>query len=260
MTPPIFTGTAEYYARYRPVYPDGMLTDLVDLSVGPHGRRLVDLGCGTGEVALPLSASFDTVTAIDIDPDMVAIAERKATERQISNVAWTVGAAESLDLPAGSTDLVVAGSSFHWMDRELLAGRVRTWLTDTGVFGLLGGGSDVWDERAPWHAVAVRTIREYVGERRRAGNQPFVAAGRHDSYLERAGFVLESRQYTAEKIWTADEIVGYLYSTSFCNPVMLGDRKAAFEATLRDRLRELSPAGSYPETLAFHCLVARPKG
>lgn len=258
MNSPIFAGTADYYARYRPVYPDRMLTDLVDLSVGPHGRRLVDLGCGTGEVALPLSASFDRVTAIDIDPDMAAIAERKATERQIRNVAWTVGAAESLDLPAGSADLVVAGSSFHWMDRELLAGRVRTWLADTGVFGLLGGGSDVWDERAPWHAVAVRTIREYVGERRRAGNQPFVAAGRHD-YLELAGFVLEPRQYTAEKVWTADEIVGYLYSTSFCNPVVLGDRKAAFEATLRDRLRELSPADSHLETLVFHCLLARPK-
>ncbi|GAA3290740.1 class I SAM-dependent methyltransferase [Dactylosporangium vinaceum] len=260
MHSPIFAGTAEYYAQYRPAYPSRMLTDLVELSVGTHGRRLVDLGCGTGEVALPLSAVFDTVTAIDIDPGMVALAERKAAERQIRNVAWTVGAAESLDLPAGSADLVVAGSSFHWMDRELLAGRVRAWLTGSGVFALLGGGSDVWEERAPWHTVAVQTIREYVGERRRAGNQSFVAAGRHDDYLERAGFVVESRQYNAEKDWTADEIVGYLYSTSYCNPMVLGDRKAAFEATLRDRLGALSAADTHPETLAFECMLARPKG
>jgi tRNA/tmRNA/rRNA uracil-C5-methylase (TrmA/RlmC/RlmD family) len=105
MNSPVFAGTAEHYARYRPPYPRAMLTDLVRLSVGSHGRHMVDLGCGTGEVALPLSDSFDRVTAIDVDPAMVALAEDKAAEQKVDNVAWITGAAETLELADGSVDL-----------------------------------------------------------------------------------------------------------------------------------------------------------
>ena len=62
-----------------------------------------------------------------------------------------------------------AGSSFHWMDRGLLSSRAYAWLTESGSFAVLGGGSEVWDQQAGWHLVAVETIRKYLGEGRRAG-------------------------------------------------------------------------------------------
>lgn len=65
----LFSSTAMYYSKYRPRYPDGMLQDLLRMTVGDRGRHLVDWGSGSGEVALPLSASFDRVTAIDLDPE-----------------------------------------------------------------------------------------------------------------------------------------------------------------------------------------------
>jgi SAM-dependent methyltransferase len=257
MSSPIFAGTAEYYSQYRPPYPGELLSDLVTLSVGRHGRHLVDLGCGTGEVAIPLSAAFDTVTAIDIDPAMVALAEHKGGEQKIDNVRWLVGPAESLELADGSADLVVAGSSFHWMDRALLSTRVYSWLVGTGVIAVLGGGSEVWDQKAEWQVVAVETIREYLGERRRAGNQAYGVTGQHSDFLMAVGFTIESRQYEVEKVWTADEIVGYLYSTSFASPAVLGDKKDRFEADLRRRLHDLSATDAFPETLKFYFMLGR---
>jgi SAM-dependent methyltransferase len=216
------------------------LLDLVDVSVGTSGRLLVDLGCGTGEVALPLSSAFEAVTAVDVDPAMIEIGMQKAVQQGIVNVRWTVGRAESLLVEDGTVDLVVAGSSFHWMDRILLSARVHSWLTDTGVFAVLGGGSEVWDERAAWHTVAGGVIRKHLGERRGAGSQAYTVTGQHEEFLEGAGFVLESRRYMVDRCWTPDEIVGYLYSTSFANPTVLGERKTDFEADLREGLHEVS--------------------
>jgi ubiquinone/menaquinone biosynthesis C-methylase UbiE len=251
----IFSGTAEYYDKYRPRYPQALLQDLIALSVGEHGVSMVDWGCGTGEVALPLSAAFDTIAAVDVDPGMIGLAERKAVAAHVTNVRWIVGRAEDLDLADASQDLIVAGSSFHWMDRDLLARRAARALTPAGAIALIGGGSDVWDTKAAWHEVAVGALQRWLGERRRAGSGTYGVNKKHGDYLGPAGFTLESRQYLVEHAWTADEIVGYLYSTSFANPALFGDQLAAFEADLRAQLAELSPADAFPETLDFYLMI-----
>ena len=73
----LFAGTAEYYARYRPRYPDQLLDDIRALVGDGQFECLVDWGCGTGEVAIPLSRTFSQVTAVDFDSEMVAVAKTK---------------------------------------------------------------------------------------------------------------------------------------------------------------------------------------
>ena len=48
---------------------------------GLAGRRLLDVGCGTGKSFLPLLERGFQVTACDISPDMVELAQRKAGRR-----------------------------------------------------------------------------------------------------------------------------------------------------------------------------------
>lgn len=256
MTNDLFTGTADYYARYRPRYPERLLQDIRDLLEGGRGENLVDWGCGTGEVALPLSRSFERITAVDLDPEMVAVARQRAAEAGVTNVDWRIGRAEDLSIAPASCDLIAAGSSFHWMDRELLAPRAYTGLRPGAPLVLIGGGSSVWDEKAAWHSIAVRCLRKHLGEPRRAGSGTYTVTKRHDDYLGPAGFRLESRDYPTEHEWTADEIVGYLYSTSFAGPRVLGDRKDAFERDLRSELGEMSAGGIFREHLDFYLTIA----
>lgn len=165
----LFAGTAEHYARYRPRYPDQLLDDIRALVGDGQSECLVDWGCGTGEVAIPLSRTFSRVTAVDFDPEMVAVAKTKAQEAGITNIDWVVGRAEDLGIEPESCDLITAGSAFHWMDRELLASRAYAGLKPGCALALIGGGSSVWDENAEWHAIAVRCLRQHLGEPRRAG-------------------------------------------------------------------------------------------
>ena len=256
MNSDLFSGTADYYAGYRPRYPERLLQDIRELVEGVQADYLVDWGCGTGELALPLSPSFKRVRAIDIDPEMIVVARRRAAESGVTNVDWKVGRAEEFPIEPESCDVITAGSSFHWMDRELLSQRAHTGLRRGAPLVLVGGGSSVWDENAEWHSVAVRCLRKHLGEPRRAGSATYTVTKRHGDYLAPAGFRLENRDYPIEHEWTADEIVGYLYSTSFAGPRVLGDNQEAFERDLRRELDETSPDGTFREQLDFYLLIA----
>ena len=55
----------------------GMAGDLVEL-LGPRpGEVVLDLGCGTGELAAAIAATGARVLALDSDPAMVAAARRR---------------------------------------------------------------------------------------------------------------------------------------------------------------------------------------
>lgn len=252
----LFAGTAEYYARYRPRYPDQLLDDIRALVGDGQSECLVDWGCGTGEVAIPLSRTFSQVTAVDFDPEMVAVAKTKAQEAGITNIDWIVGRAEDLGIEPESCDLITAGSAFHWMDRELLASRAYAGLKPGCALALIGGGSSVWDENAEWHAIAVRCLRQHLGEPRRAGKGTYGVTKKHGDYLVPEGFRLECRDYPTEHEWTADEIVGYLYSTSFAGAQVLGGRREAFERDLREALAAASADGVFREQLDFYLILA----
>jgi hypothetical protein len=115
----------------------------------------------------------------------------------------------------------------------------------------------VWEMVAEWQSVAVPLLRKWLGERRRAGNGTYAVTKKHQDYLEPAGVHLETREYHVRHDWTAEEIIGYLYSTSFANPELFGDHLAEFEVELRAGLAALSPEDRFPEELDFYLMLAR---
>ena len=84
---------------------DGWLTDLLAILEcrGLNGRRLLDVGCGTGKSFLPMLPRGWQVTGCDISPAMLALAQKKAGD----TVELVV--ADMRELPSfGKFDLVWA--------------------------------------------------------------------------------------------------------------------------------------------------------
>jgi ubiquinone/menaquinone biosynthesis C-methylase UbiE len=67
----LFRGAAAYDARYRSGYPAELLARVADRAGLDGTGRLLDLGCGTGNVAIPLAAYVEEVVAVDVEPEML---------------------------------------------------------------------------------------------------------------------------------------------------------------------------------------------
>ncbi|HMM43439.1 MAG TPA: methyltransferase domain-containing protein, partial [Thermomicrobiales bacterium] len=92
----LFAGTAWYYARYRPGYPPEMIDWLVEQMALDGTGRLLDLGCGTGQLILPLAPHVTAAIGMDPDIDMLAEAAAAAMRMGIENVEWVAGRSDAL--------------------------------------------------------------------------------------------------------------------------------------------------------------------
>jgi ubiquinone/menaquinone biosynthesis C-methylase UbiE len=83
--------------------------------------RVVDIGAGTGLLALPLAGEAASVWALDISPAMCEYVRAKAASAGLENIETVVASAVSLPLVDDSADLVVSNYCFHHLsDRDKL--------------------------------------------------------------------------------------------------------------------------------------------
>lgn len=120
----LFAGTAWYYRRYRPGYPEAFLADIVSHFHLDGTGRLLDLGCGTGQLTIPLAGHVAAAIGMDPESEMLTEAAGRAQAAHVTNVTWAQGS--SVDLPGelGHFRLVSMGRSFHWMNRDEPARRL----------------------------------------------------------------------------------------------------------------------------------------
>jgi tRNA/tmRNA/rRNA uracil-C5-methylase (TrmA/RlmC/RlmD family) len=69
-------GTAFFYDRFRPPYPQNLLDDLCERVPVSGNGRLVDLACGTGQIAFALAGRFAEVWAVDQEEEFAASGRR----------------------------------------------------------------------------------------------------------------------------------------------------------------------------------------
>lgn len=95
----------------------------------------VDLGAGTGFVALALAPLVDSVLAVDISPAMAESLAARATQAGLENVLTEVADLRTLRRPDASADLVVSSYALHHLrdeDKRVLAAEAARWLRPGG--------------------------------------------------------------------------------------------------------------------------------
>ena len=126
-----FAPTADDYARHRKGFPDRFFHELEKRGVLVPGGRAVDLGTGTGGLALGWACRGMEVTAVDIAAPLLAQAQAEAQARRVA-LRCVEASAEATGLPAGAYDLVSAGQCWHWFDRSRAAAEAARLLTAGG--------------------------------------------------------------------------------------------------------------------------------
>ncbi|MUG92073.1 methyltransferase domain-containing protein [Scytonema sp. UIC 10036] len=252
--PTLFKGTASYYARYRPPYPNTLFEVLSErFNLNGQGR-LLDLGCGTGHIAIPLSDRFQEVVGVDPQPEMLREARKEAEAFGASNITWVEQSAELFSSSQGFFKLVTIGDAFCWMKKELVLERCYDLLSDDGGLAIVYTNRSFWKSTEIWKQKTVEVIKKWLGEERRAGTSNRSAYSTTETsakdLLAQSSFARVAKQKLEFKhYWNIDKIIGYLYSTSFCSREFLGDRVTQFEEDLNATLIEVVPSGEFIETI-----------
>lgn len=261
--PDLFTGTAQWYARYRPGYPEPFFAHVVArFGLGGTGR-LLDLGCGTGQLTLPLAGYVSEAVGMDPEPEMLAEAAAQAEAAGVANARWVRGGDRDLDAlrgDLGAFRLAMMGRSFHWMDQDATLRTLDGMVEPGGGIVVMSDNDRIQHAVGAWQEAVRATIRRWLGPERRAGSGTRPSARHHDPFEEifaRSPFATQEMYHLAyTRQTTADEIVGYLYSTSYCSHAVLGDQRDAFEADLRRTLHALSPDDTFSEDATLDAWLA----
>ena len=89
---------------------------ILELATPQRTDVVVDVGCGTGLLALQLADRVERVWAIDISPSMIDYLSRKASSADLDNIDAAVASAVSLPLVDACADIVVSNYTFHHLD------------------------------------------------------------------------------------------------------------------------------------------------
>jgi trans-aconitate methyltransferase len=160
-------------------YVSGLAGDLLALLDPAPGETVLDLGCGTGELAAAIAAAGARVWALDGDPAMVAAARRRLGGDRV-----LLADAHAFSLPE-PVDAVFSNAALHWMPRpaEVIAA-VRACLRPGGRFvAELGGAGNI--------AAILEALEQAMAEVGLPAPAPpwfFPSPGRYATLLEAGGF------------------------------------------------------------------------
>ena len=125
---------------------------VLDVAGVTPDAEVVDLGCGTGQISLPLAERGARVLAVDVSPAMIRQLQARASRAGVTGLEGLAMPIEDLSLPEGSVDLVVSSYALHHLrdaDKARLVSAAFGWLRPGGrlviadmMFGRGGSARD----------------------------------------------------------------------------------------------------------------------
>ena len=243
-----FDDVAADYDRHRPTYPDELVDHACRVAGVGRGDRVLEVGCGTGQLTRSLVARGVEVTAVEPGRRLTSLAERNL--QGSGRVEFVNARFEDAQLPRARFRAAFAAASFHWIDPDVSWEKAAGALAPGGTLaliqycGLRAPGLDdqdallsalariVPDVAASWPAYRdLAAIAEGVQQRRANVSEAWAWIGSHDVARPDAGrwfcdVGIATVPVAVEH--TAEELTGALRTLSFYS-ALSPDRRRALE-------------------------------
>ena len=122
------------YARYRLGFPPSFFQRLEEFGIGLRGQRglrVLDLGTGTGALALEFAKCGLIATGVDISEGQIEQAKNLARAENLE-IDFICAPAEKTGLPDSSFDIVSAGQRWQYFDKQFIAAEIKRMLANDG--------------------------------------------------------------------------------------------------------------------------------
>jgi ubiquinone/menaquinone biosynthesis C-methylase UbiE len=135
-----FTGRADDYAKYRPGYPEQIISLLENKINFDSSKDIADVGCGTGLLSRLFLTNGNLVFGVEPNEEMRIMSEKLLSK--FINFISVEGAAEETKLANNSVDVITVGQAFHWFDLKKTKKEFKRVLRKDGDVVI------VWNERS----------------------------------------------------------------------------------------------------------------
>ena len=237
----------------RPYYPDETFSLLAGLC-DSDCFHVLDIGCGTGEIARRIASYVETVDAVDLSPAMLAKG-RGLPEGDAPNLRWIAGEAETVALtpPYG---LITAAASLHWMDWSVVLPRLAQMLSSQGSFAILFEHTSIPDPAA---GEMGKMVRESLTMRGIPLREPYDLI---EELCQRQLFTVRGEQWTQPVLQEqslTDYIDSYHARNGFSRERMGEEAADAFDRRAMEILRTAYPERNLMLRVQMQVVWGRPK-
>jgi len=247
----------EQYERFAAERKQPFL-DLAAL-VDPRPRmRVVDLGCGTGELTRELHEALGAAETLGVDDSEAMLGKARSVAAQ--TLRFEQQSIESF-APERPFDLIFSNAALHWVaDHEQLLTRLTGFLSPNGQLAVQMPAND----DHPSHSVAAEVAREFgLAER----PDYILPTERYAQLLYRLGY---ARQHVRLQVYghvlpSADDVVEWVrgalltHYQSLLDAPRFDEFLAEYRTRLRGVLRDTAPYFyTYKRVLLWGSLTPRP--
>lgn len=219
--------------RKRPPYPEELFDLIGELLPQPSRARVLELGAGTGEIAIPLSARVAALDAVEVSEAMLGVARAQPGQ---DRVRWHAQSAESFSY-ASLYDLIICAQCLAWLDWETVFPSFVGALDPEGWLVLISQSAL---EDLPW----LGDLQTIIG--RYSTNQDYVPFSLLDELASRGLFQLAGRRSTWPVAFT-QTIPDYIDSiharNGFSRDRMTAEAAAGFDKEVETLLLSHHPDG-----------------
>lgn len=229
-----WNSTSRDYLEHRPGYPESFFRLLGAVGVGLSGQHILDLGTGTGALAIPFARAGAHVVGVDASEAQLSAA-REAAEREGLSIDLRFARAEETGLPDASFDAITASMCWGYFETARMTLEVPRLLRRDGalliasIIWVRGGGevARITDE------LIARYNQAAVANPRGAATDPIPPWS-----VER--FKLRTfHSYIEPLVFSRASWRGRIRASKWIGAALPAERVAAFDRELDDALRHV---------------------
>jgi SAM-dependent methyltransferase len=131
----VFNEVAVEYDRNRPTYPGALVDRACEVADIRDGDRVLEIGCGTGQLTRSLLARGLHVTALEPGDQLIRVAEESL--KDAGDVDFVHARLEDMQLPREGYEAVFSASAIHWVDPDLSWRKLADALAPNGTLALI---------------------------------------------------------------------------------------------------------------------------
>jgi SAM-dependent methyltransferase len=140
----LFDQAAAAYDEARPGYPPELIDKLVELAALPEKARILEIGCGTGQITRSLAERGYEIVAVELGEHLARLAANNLED--FPNVQVIHSSFEEWAPTEFAFDVVVSAQAFHWIDPDIGYPKIRRLLADHGhlavIYNLFPGSTE----------------------------------------------------------------------------------------------------------------------